>query len=165
MTDKITRKSVLRELPVELADQELLEVARDKARREAALEELQASFTDVKRDWNARIEADEKVIAQLGAIVRTGQRRQPVDCFERYQTEGEHKGKVEVVRKDTDEVVERRVADLLEARNALPPEEGDVAAQAARMQRAAGVEENDEGDVVPPDEAAPKKRGRGGKRS
>lgn len=162
MSDRITRKKIMLELPCPISDHELLNIARDKARHELELDEIAADFADVKRDWNGRVEAKEKHIAQLGAVIRTGEQKRPIACFERYVDDGEHKGKVETVRSDTQEVVERRVADLLEARNATPdaepPGDEDVLAQAARMQRAAGVEENEDGDVVVPEERAPKKK-------
>lgn len=165
--ERVLRKKILLELPCPLDDSALLAIAKDKSTQEAELEQLEEEFADFKRGWSARIEAKEKAIALLGHQIRTGEQKRVIECFERYQAEGEHAGKVETVRKDTFDVVERRVADLLEARNAVPDsdqedDKGDVLAQAARMQRAAGVDENDEGDVVPPDEPAPKKRGRGG---
>lgn len=162
MSDRITRKKIMLELPCPITDRELLEISRDKAKHEDELDEISAEFSDVKRQWSSRLEAKEKQIEQLRAVIRTGEQKRPIECFERYVDDGEHKGKVETVRRDTLEVVERRIADLLEARSATPdaepPNDEDVLAQAARMQRAAGVEENEDGDVVVPEERAPKKK-------
>jgi hypothetical protein len=167
--ETVVRKRVLRELPVKLTDRELLDVAKQKSDAESELEELQAEFAETKREWNARIEAIETRIARHAAEFREGTQKRPVECHERYVREGEHAGKVETVRLDIGEVVDRRVADLLEARNALPKDEADaqaeigdeILAEAARLQQEAGVEETEDGDVVVPDAAAPKSKKKG----
>lgn len=157
-------KKLRLELPVPLTDHEQLEIARGKARLEQELEEKRGEFADVKREWSEVFEGFEKRIAQAGAELRTGEQKRVVECHERYVREGEHAGKVEVVRNDTNVVVERRVANLLEARRAVPPDEDEIAddilADAARLQSETAVEETPDGDVTVPDAPAPKKRGR-----
>lgn len=156
VTETIVRKKVLLELPCPLTDFEVLAKAKQKANAELELEELLAELADVKRGWSKRIEEKEKTIAQWGAEIRTGDEKRVIECYERYQSEGEHRGKIETIRKDTAEVVSRRAADLLEARQAVPDADdsddadADVLAAAAKSQRDAGVEEDEDGDVVAP---------------
>lgn len=151
MTANIVKKKIMLELPCPITEREELDISRHKARAELELEELLAEFADVKRDWGKRVEEKEKYINQLGAVIRTGEQKRVIECFERYVGDGEHAGKVEVVRKDTDEVIERRMANLLEARGANPdPDETPEQRDAARTQAAAGVEEDEDGDVIPP---------------
>jgi hypothetical protein len=154
--NKVVRDNFMLELPVLLSDADLLRISRDKATAELALEQLEAQFADTKRDWGKRIADQEAKIAGLRLIVRDGAERKPVECVEVYITEGEDRGRVVTVRKDTSEIVERRAANLLEARGV--EETNDQQRDAAKTQKDAGVEEDDEGDVVPPADDGKKKR-------
>lgn len=161
---KIIATDIKRELPCKLDEQQLLEVAIDKAKAEAELDEIKDDFRDVKEQWNERIEEVEKRISQMGAELRTRERKRVVLCHERVVAETRM---VEVVREDTLEVVDRRPANLFEAGKVLPqtkhldkddqhpddpPDVDDaLAAAAAETQRAANVEETEDGDVVPPE--------------
>lgn len=172
---KIIARDIKRELPCNLTQEEMLDIAIDKAKAEGELEQVRDEFRDVKDQWNERIEEAEKRIAQMGVEIRTRQRKRVVLCHERVVAETRM---VEVVREDTNEVVDRRAANLFEAGKVLPqtkhldvhagdePADGDVdsalAAAAAETQRAANVEETEDGDVVPPEGDG--KRAKKGKR-
>lgn len=161
----VIRAGIKRELPVRLGDRELLEIAIAKASAEAELDEHNANLADMKRE-QAKIGEDiEKRIATMGAELRQRQQRRVVICYERWNA-----GLVEVVRQDLDprnpeSVVERRAANLAEAQRAIPDPEAarpddDVLTAAAKMQRDAGVAENEDGDIVAPDGDGRKRGGR-----
>lgn len=173
VTSKIIARNIKRELPSRLTDVQLLEVATNKADLEAELEETQDQFADNKREWSKRLEDIEKRIDHLGGEIRSRSRKSVVICHDRVDAITRM---VETVREDTGEIVDRRVANLFEASQVMPQTQhtkGDAIAApgdeddegvdtsladaAAETQRAAGIEENDEGDVVVPDTAAPKK--------
>lgn len=170
---KIIARNIKRELPSKLTDAQLLEVATHKADLEAELEEMHDQFADTKRDWSKRLEDVEKRIEHLGGEIRSRSRKSVVICHDRVDSITRM---VETVREDTNEIVDRRVANLFEASHVMPKTEhtkGDAIAApgdedddaadesladaAAETQRAAGIEENEDGDVVVPDTAVPKK--------
>jgi hypothetical protein len=164
----VIRDGIKLELPVRLTDAERLAIAEAKAEAESKLDDHRANLADIKREWGKREEEIEKRIAVMGAELRTREQKRVVVCYERWKA-----GQVEVVRRDLDprdtaSVVERRAANLAEAQRVMPDAEpvagGDVLAQAAQMQRDAGVAENDEGDVVPIAEGDKKRRGGKGKK-
>jgi hypothetical protein len=170
---KVIAHDIKRELPVKLTNDQLLEVAFSKARLEDERDQLQDQFADVKREWGERIAGVEKHIDAMGVELRTRERRQVVLCHERVVAATRM---VEVVREDTDEVVERRAANLFEVGKVLPPakrEETDATAEdppevddalaaaaneTLKAAAAANVEETEDGDVTVPDTAAPKKK-------
>lgn len=164
VVEDIIKRDIMRELPCKLTDDSLLKVAIKKAEAEAELEEMRDDFKDVKDDWGTRISDAEKRIAEMGAQLRTKEERRVIKCYERFVS-----GTIEVVRDDTKQVIDRRAASLAEAQRSLPSRtkaednEQAEAAAAAKAQRDNGVEEDDEGDVVPP--AGDGKRGRKGKKS
>lgn len=165
-------KSVLLELPVVLTEKDELEIGRTKAKLERDHAGMLERFADVKREWKKDLDGLQQRIATLGDHLLTGSQPRPVEVVEYYVKEGEHAGKVEQVRADTGEVVERRMADLFEARSSDPKykakkgekplvaeDDGvtpDLLAEAERAQRDAGVEEDEDGDVVVPETSAKK---------
>lgn len=175
---KIITKNIQRELSCKLTDAQLLEKATKKADLEAELESIEEQFSDVKGDWNKRIADQEKRIHALGTEIRERASRMPVTCHERFDSE---RKVIEIVREDTNEVVDTRYPNLFEANQHGPKVEhvagdevaapGDDASEddaleaaqaeanaAAQNQQDQGIEENEDGDVVPTDEAAPKKK-------
>jgi hypothetical protein len=164
-TENIVRKNIRRELPVPLTDLEFVELSRYKANLELEREEAESAFAERKNDHTQRLKDLDARIGKAGAELRVGEQKRVVECLQRYVKTGEHAGKVETVRLDTNEVVERHAADLLESRQAVPDDEvsDDMLEQAAKMQREGNVEENDEGDVTVPDSPAAKVKRRKGK--
>lgn len=178
-------KTILLELPVALSEREEVETARAKAKLEQQLAAQRDKFGAVKREWTEEFKEIEIRIQVLGDNLLTGRQLRPVEVVEQYVKEGEHAGKVEQIRTDTGEVVDRRMADLFEARSSdpkyksKPRAKGDAAdapanddtgevpkdllAEAEKAQRDAGVEEDDEGNVVVPETSVPKAKRGGGK--
>jgi len=154
-TEDIVKDNITRELACELNDRDVLTIARAKAKAEAELEELQEEIDDERTAQKARLEAVEKRIEIMGAEIRTGEQRRPVPCYERFV-----KGMIEVVRKDTSEVIDRRAASLVEAQKVMPMTEEPPADDASTLDQAAhkqrGFAEDDE-DPVDEDVAEPKK--------
>lgn len=156
--EDILKRGIKRELPCKLTDQEELEIARRKAAAEAELEEVQADFDDAKNEWKGRIEEVEKRIALMGAELRTGEQKRVIDCYERFVA-----GTIETVRSDNGMVIDRRAASLADTQRALPNvvrEEQAQQADAAKTQRDANVEEDEEGDVVAPAGDGKKSKGK-----
>lgn len=159
-TEDIVKDNITRELPCSLNDLEVLKIARAKAKTEAELEELQDEIKDERSAQAARLEAVEKRIEIMGGEIRTGEQRRPVPCYERFVN-----GTIEVVRKDTSEVIDRRAASLVEAQKVMPMTDAPAADastldQAAHMQRGFSEDDDEAPDEGEP-ESEPKKKRRG----
>jgi hypothetical protein len=158
-TEDIHRTDIKRELPCRLSPDEMLDIAVRKSKLEGELEELEEEFSEEKRSWNKRLEELEGRIGVMRSELRTGEQRRVVTCFERWRGQ-----LIEIVRDDTGEVVDTRASTLRDTQQTIPGT-GDAGddeqqADAARTQRAAGVEEDEEGDVVPPESSGSGKRGK-----
>lgn len=159
--EDIVKDNITRELACELNDRDVLTIARAKAKAEAELEELQEEIDDERTAQKARLEAVEKRIEIMGAEIRTGEQRRPVPCYERFVS-----GMIEVVRKDTSEVIDRRAASLVEAQKVMPmtdapADDASTLEQAAHKQRGFAEdddEEADDGAAEPKKPRARKKR-------
>ncbi len=165
-TQDIVNRDIKRELAVKLTNEDLLEIAIEKAQLEAQLEELETDFGDAKKEWAKRMEDVEKRIAVKGHELRSKEQKRVVDCFERFRA-----GLIETIRTDTYEVVETRAANLFEAAKAsgktLPTGEPaevdpDELAQrdAAKAQKDVGVAEDENGDVIPVEDDGSKRKSR-----
>lgn len=154
------------ELPVKLANNEIAELAHARGRLEAELSELEQEYSDVKKDWNEKLETKRRSIAQFGIDIRTGKQNRPVMCDEIFKN-----GTIQTIRQDTLEVVGTRPASMQEAQRHLPSVVGgsgkpNILDESHAAQKANGVEEDEDGDVGVPETAAPKKaKGKKGKRS
>lgn len=117
MTKKqdIHREGIVRELPVKLAASQLLEIAISKANAEAQLEQDESKLEDIKREWGDKLKEQKKQIAAMGSALRTREQRQPIDCYERWRDGAT----LEVVRTDTGEVIDVRVATLRDKQGEL----------------------------------------------
>lgn len=160
------KKNLKLELPVRLDNEEIAELAHARGRLEAELSEIEQEYSDVKKDWNEKLETKRRSIAQYGIDIRSGKQNRPVLCDEVFRN-----GTIQTIRQDTGEVVGTRPASMQEAQRHLPSVEGasgtaNVLEQAAAAQKSSGVEEDEDGDVQVPDAPAPKKSGKKrGKRS
>lgn len=158
MTDEIHREFE-RELPVKLQGKELLEVAISKANAEAELEQEEAKFEDVKREWGTKLKNIEKRISTMGTELRTREQRRPVPCFERWRDAGT----LEIVRTDTGEVIDVRVATMKDKQPNLPETSESPAVGEVQTGFPEDGEEEDAGeeaseDEKPADAAKPKRR-------
>lgn len=114
-------RRVWRDLPVKLTDVEWIEVAREKSAREVELREFEANQKEEAAASAAKAKEIKRAIDQLGHRVLTQSTVRPVECFERYVF-GETRAKdvVEIVRVDTEEVVQRREPTQAETQRRLP---------------------------------------------
>lgn len=150
MTEDIHRTGIERELPCKLTNEQLLETAISKANAEAHRDELEAKLEDLKREKTTEIKEVEKRIDAMGAELRTRERKQLVECYERWRDGAT----LEIVRSDTREVIDVRVATARDKQQPLPS--GDEPADAAAQ---TGFPEDDEDDADD-EEPAPKSKGK-----
>lgn len=158
MTEEIHRTDIKRELPCRLSPDEMLDIAIRKSKLEAQLEEKEEEFAENKREWTKALEEIESRIGVMRSELRTGEQRRVVNCHERWRGQ-----LIEIVRDDTGEVVDTRASTLRDTQQSIPGtgEDGDEQqADAARTQRDAGVAEDEDGDVVPPESNGSGKRAR-----
>lgn len=162
MTEDIHRRGIERELPCKLTNTDLLEVAISKAKAEAFLEEQEAKFEDVKREWSTSLKEIEKRISTMGSELRTRERRQPVECYERWRDGAT----LEIVRSDTHEVIDVRTATLRDKQPNLPETDGEpTPAINGEVQTGFPDDDEDEPDVAgddagdePVEETKPKRK-------
>lgn len=164
MTEDIHRRGIERELPCKLSNSQLLEIAISKANLEAHLEELEAKFEDVKREWTTQMKDVEKRISTMSGELRTREQRRVIECYERWRDGAT----LEIVRTDTGEVIDVRVATLRDKQPNLPATDDEPAA-AADVQTGFPEdddEDDDDGDAAdgPSDELADKRKRRKGRK-
>ncbi len=142
-------------LPVPLTDQEIAELAKERAKEEARLEELELEAADSKKEWSEKLTMQERIVETMGADIRRGKQDRVVMCDEVFRG-----GCILTIRQDNGVVVGNRPASPQEAQRHLPAIEGGsgILDDAARAQKEAGVEEDDEGDVIAPAGDGVKKR-------
>ncbi len=143
--------------PVQLDDIEIAILAKERAKQEAQLEELQTKASDISKEWKEKIQQQERLIETLGADIGRGKQDRTVMCDEIFRN-----GKIDTVRQDTGVVISSRAASMQEAQRYLPAMEGQgggMLADARKAQKDAGVEEDEDGDVVSPEgDGKPKTR-------
>lgn len=151
-TGEIHRTGLMRELPVKLDLQDMVDVATNKSMLENERDKIELKAKEAAKVAKAEVEALDERIATLRAQLIAGERRTVIECFERWRG-----NLLEVVRGDTNAVVETRTATLKDTQADLPAMAA-AQADAAKTQADAGVSEDDEGDVVPIDGGEKKKR-------
>lgn len=159
MSEEIHRRGIERELPCQLTNQQLLEIAISKSNLEAYLDELGAKFEDAKREWQTQIKEVEKRISTMSAEIRTREQRRVIECYERWRDGAT----LELVRTDTGEVVDVRVATLKDKQGELPATDAPPTSDVQT-----GFPEDDEDDAGDgaddaPDEGDKPKRRKGRK--
>ncbi len=146
-------------LPVPLDTSEIAELARERAKQETKLAELEQKATDVKAEWKEKIDLQERVIAQLSDDIAREKQDRVILCDEIFQA-----GQIKTIRQDNGVVVASRPASPQEAQRHLPKMQvlnggaPGILDQARANQKENASEENDDGDVVSPEGDAPKKR-------
>jgi hypothetical protein len=141
----------------DLEELEIAALARQAALEDKVLEDLEDKFADVKADWRDKIERQEKKRDEQRKDIARGKQTRVTYCDQVFAA-----GQIISVSRDSGEVVHVRPASPGEAQKALPADNGGLLADAARAQKESNVEEDEEGDVVPPDGSdQPKKRGKG----
>lgn len=115
-------RTFTRDLPVKLAPDELLkygELAAGKLHHQGELEEKRKT---VNKDFAAQISTLMNDQQRLARAITDREELRPVLCFERF-----HAGTIQVIRKDTNEVVDFRAATTADLQTSLPlpAEDGD----------------------------------------
>ena len=128
----VIRPEVLRELPVQLTDQERLQIAEYKAAAEQELEALSKRAAEVRREHVERMKDLERRIAEMGVQVKDRKQSRVVICYERWAD-----GEIEIVRRDIDprdpsSVIDRRSATIEEAQRALTGVDAEPAKERKR---------------------------------
>lgn len=166
--EDIIRRGIKRTLPVKLDRDELLEISIAKSKKEQLVAQLEEDLSVEMKKRKDQIKEAEDEIKAMGRELVTGHQDRVVPCNEVFRS-----GMVFVIRTDDQRVVEKRPANAQEAQRYLPAVENSAppanvldqarakqANGAAAAQKANGVSETEDGDVVPPDGAAPSKKKR-----
>ncbi len=144
-------------LPVALESLEIAELARERAKQETKLAEIEQKATDVKAEWKEKIEMQERIIATLSEDIAREKQDRVILVHEIFAN-----GQVKTIREDNGIVVATRAATSQESQRYLPAMEGPgggLLDAARKAQKDNASEENDEGDVVPSEgDEKPKKR-------
>ncbi len=117
----VIRRHVKRSLPVVLLDDELLEIARDAAKKRRMLRQLEADLDAEKKKRNQQIAELQREIDTHDRELDTGEQERVVLCDEIFRA-----GTVYVRRSDTGEEFEPRPATAQEAQRYLPAVESTL---------------------------------------
>jgi hypothetical protein len=121
LTSDIVRRHVKRVLPVALADDEMLEIARDAAKKRRVLRQLEKDLDDEKAKRNQQIKELQKEIDTHDRELDTGEQERVVLCDELFRS-----GTVYMRRSDTGDEFEPRPATAQEAQRYLPAVESTL---------------------------------------
>lgn len=152
------QKNVKEVQAVDLEDLEIAALAKEAAKEDEKLAELKTKFGDEKKEWQDKINLQERKVEKIREDIARGKQDRVVLCDEIFRN-----GTILTFVRESGRVIRQRPATPSEAQKHLPAVEGSsgILAQAARAQKEANVEVTDEGDVVPPDGSdAPKKNGK-----
>jgi hypothetical protein len=111
----IIRADVPRTLPVELDNDEMLAIARDKAKKEQSIERLQRELAEVVKQKKSAIDEQARLVRTMGEELATGKQLRQVMTDEIWKS-----GMVHTIRKDTWETVEKRPPTMMEQQRKLP---------------------------------------------
>jgi hypothetical protein len=151
----VIRRHVKRMLPVALADEEMLKIAIDAAKKRRVLRQLEADLADEQAKRKQQIKELQKEIDTHDRELDTGEQERVVLCDEIFRA-----GTVYVRRSDTGEEFEPRPASAQEAQRYLPAVESTLHTlptdRAAPLldQAAAAQAATPANDDAPPDDDA-----------
>jgi hypothetical protein len=117
----VIRRHVKRVLPVPLEDDELLEIARDAAKKRRVLRQLEKDLDDEKSKRNQQIKELQKEIDTHDRELDTGEQERVVLCDEIFRA-----GTVYMRRSDSGAEFEPRPATAQEAQRYLPAVESTL---------------------------------------
>ena len=112
-----TPKKVRREVKVSLSKAQVDERGRILAQRSAELEELQEAAKASTAEWKGKTDAARLGMTKLARSIREGHELIEVDCEERYD---DRRGLVNLVRLDTEELVDERAQTAAERQQVIP---------------------------------------------
>lgn len=116
-TQENTKRTIMRDLPVQLTESELAAVAREIGRLNAERQGMEAQAKVASDQWKDRIRGVEARAADLATKAHEGQELRPTECVEEYDY---RLGEVRVVRSDTGEKLETRPMTTEERQPSLP---------------------------------------------
>lgn len=159
-TEDYVRRNIPRTLPVQLDDEETLEIARAKSKKEIAIAKMKADLENETHRRKAAIKEQIDLVETMTTEVATGKQLREVKTDELWVS-----GQIHVIRQDTGDVVEKRSPTMLEqqrripvASNADPFAAKSVLDQAKQKQAASADEtEDDEEDEDDGDSTASKR--------
>lgn len=153
-TEDILNDNLMQQLPVKLTDAALVEISRQHSKLLLFIDETEKEAKREKKKWDDRIADLDENLRAMAKVLKAGEEQRPVACYVRLNGSN-----VETIRKDTNEVVLERPANLSELQRNLPigavaesdggKDEDAEQRDAAQVQKDANVEEDDDGDIIP----------------
>lgn len=109
-------------LPVELTQDDFVEIARAKARKEKLIAQLETDKSDSSKAYDKRIKEAEKDVERMGEELDSGKREMPIEVIEIFakSVDGSRPAMIETIRTDNGKVVDRRAPTLGEMQRHLP---------------------------------------------
>lgn len=144
----IVRRGIKRELPCKLSDEEFTRIAKQRALKELEVAQLEADLAKEKKKRQDQIDDMADEVAKMGRELATGEQDRTVTCDEVFVKADDGTGWIHMLRRDTDDEVERRPATAHETQRYLPSvgePGGGLLDQAAHAQR--GAKADDANDV------------------
>lgn len=138
---RITRREVVKTLPVKLTTKELLAAGREQADAQEEKRDTEGQMKAAADEYKGKIKAITGKIVRLANLVRAGYEHREVKCEQVYDYET---GRVQIMRMDTAEIVEDRPLRQDEQQMQLPMTEAE---RIAREVQKEGVREED--DEIP----------------
>lgn len=138
---RITRREIVRTLPVKLTTKELLAAGRDQADSHEKLRDTEGQMKAAADEYKVKIKAITGTIVRLANLIRAGYEHREVKCEQVYDFEA---GRVQIMRLDTAEIVEDRPLRQDEQQMQLPMSEAE---RIAREVQKEGVRKED--DEIP----------------
>jgi hypothetical protein len=111
-------KSYTMDLPVRLADDELLRVAKVLAKELKAKDKLETEAKVSAQEFKDKLKEADSTVSDLAHVLKTGQEVRPVDVVEQPDFS---RGIVLIVRLDTEEPVSQRRLEEHERQVSLQP--------------------------------------------
>lgn len=147
-------------LAVDLEQHEIAALAIERAKEEGKLAEMEALAKEKAKDNKDAVERQRSIVAKMGDDISRQKQDRVVLCDQIFR-----KGVIVTYRQDNGVVVSSVPATPQQAQKHLPAMEGGgLLADAQRAQKASGVDENEDGDVIPFDRDGDEKPKKGKKR-
>ena len=103
--DKTAVSKVTKALPVHLTEPEILQYGRDVARAVSDRERIKEEGKSIAKDYASKVAEQEAIIGKLSPRIHSGIETRDIECR---QTKNWTRGTVQIIRTDTEEIVESR---------------------------------------------------------
>lgn len=147
---RITRRDVVKTLPVKLTTKELLAAGREQADAQEELRDTEGQMKAAADEYKGKIKAITWKIVRLANLVRAGYEHREVKCEQVYDYE---EGRVKIMRLDTAEIVEDRPLRQDEQQMSLPMSEAERIAREVQKENHEEAAEGEKGEEAGEDEA------------